>query len=338
MDTIDPNFPLIDLHRHIEGSMRIDSILELADEHNIPLPGNDIQSLRPFVQVLKPQPGVMAFIEKIELSVSVLADYDACQRVAHENVEDAQAEGLDYVELRFSPYFMADANGLDPIGVVESVIDGVHTAANNNGIKVNLIGILSRTYGPDIANRELTALLKQRDKISGIDLAGDETAFPGDLFVDHLNKARDAGWMVTIHAGESSGPESVWQAIRDLGANRIGHAVNAVEDPALLDILAEEGIGIEVNLTSNVQTSTVADYSSHPLRRFLEIGLCATINTDDPRISRIDIHYEYEVAAPAAGLSIDQIHQAQRNSLGAAFLSDSEKDDLVQLSKQEKTS
>jgi adenosine deaminase len=338
MDTIDPNFPLIDLHRHIEGSMRIDSILELADEHNISLPGNDIQSLRPFVQVLKPQPGVMAFIEKIELSVSVLADYDACQRVAHENVEDAQAEGLDYVELRFSPYFMADANGLDPIGVVESVIDGVHTAANNNGIKVNLIGILSRTYGPDIANRELTALLEQRDKISGIDLAGDETAFPGDLFVDHLNKARDAGWMVTIHAGESSGPESVWQAIRDLGANRIGHAVNAVEDPALLDILAEEGIGIEVNLTSNVQTSTVADYSSHPLRRFLELGLCATINTDDPRISRIDIHYEYEVAAPAAGLSIDQIHQAQRNALGAAFLSDSEKDDLVQLFKQEKTS
>ncbi len=338
MDTIDPNFPLIDLHRHIEGSMRIDSILELADEHNISLPGNDIQSLRPFVQVLKPQPGVMAFIEKIELSVSVLADYDACQRVAHENVEDAQAEGLDYVELRFSPYFMADANGLDPIGVVESVIDGVHTAANNNGIKVNLIGILSRTYGPDIANRELIALLEQRDKISGIDLAGDETAFPGDLFVDHLNKARDAGWMVTIHAGESSGPESVWQAIRDLGANRIGHAVNAVEDPALLDILAEEGIGIEVNLTSNVQTSTVADYSSHPLRRFLELGLCATINTDDPRISRIDIHYEYEVAAPAAGLSIDQIHQAQRNALGAAFLSDSEKDDLVQLFKQEKTS
>lgn len=335
---INPNFPLVDLHRHIEGSMRIETILDLAREHNIPLPADDTEGLRHFIQIFDPQPGVMDFIEKIELAASVLADYAACHRVAFESVEDAQSEGLDYVELRFSPYFMADANGLDPVGVVESVVNGVHGAQNKSGMRVNLIGIISRTFGPEAAHRELSALLEQRDQFVGIDLAGDEAAFPGDLFVDHLKIARDAGWNVTIHAGESSGPESVLQAIQDLGANRIGHAVNAVQDPSLMDIMVEGGIGIEVNLTSNVQTSTVKDYASHPLRRFLELGLCSTINTDDPRISRIDIQYEYEVAAPAAGLTTAQIHQAQQNGLQAAFLSESERQELVKLYAQEGSS
>lgn len=330
MTNIDPNFPLIDLHRHIEGGIRINTIINLAKEHDIPLPAWDEESLRQYIQVIEPQPGVMAFIEKIEMAASVLVDYAACRRVAIENVEDAQAEGLDYVELRFSPYFMAQSHGLDSLGIVESVADGVEAGRIATGMKVNLIGIISRTYGPEAAGDELAALLMQRDKFVGIDLAGDEEKFPGELFVDHISKARDAGWQVTIHAGESSGPESVWQAIRDLGAVRIGHAVHAVEDASLLDYMAEHGIGIETNLTSNVQTSTVPNYASHPLRYFLELALCGTINTDDPRISGIDIQYEYDVAAPAAGLSVEQIHQAQRNSLQAAFLSDQEKEALIQ--------
>lgn len=335
MSNIDPNYPLLDLHRHIEGCIRIDTVIDLAREHDIPLPARDEESLRPYIQVVEPQPGVMAFIEKIELAVSVLVDYEACRRIAVENVEDAQAEGLDYVELRFSPYFMAQPNGLNPLGVVESVIDGVEAGRIATGMRVNLIGIISRTYGPVAAGNELAALLTQRDKLVGIDLAGDEAKFPGELFVDHLSKARDAGWQVTIHAGESSGPESVWQAIRELGAGRIGHAVHAIEDAALVDYMAEHGIGIEANLTSNVQTSTVPNFESHPLRRFLELGLCGTINTDDPRISGIDIQHEYEVAAPAAGLIIEQIHQAQRNSLQAAFLSDQEKEALIQFYSQD---
>ena len=134
---------------------------------------------------------------------------------------------------------------------------------------------------------------------------------------------------MTVHAGEIAGPESVWQAIRDLGAARIGHAIRAPEDPALLDFMAEHHIGIESNLTSNVQTSIVSDYASHPLRLFLERGLLATINTDDPGISGIDLRHEYEVAAPAAGLTAEHTHQAQRNALSIAFLSSDERDALI---------
>ena len=335
---IDQKFPLIDLHRHIEGSIRIKTILDLAQLHNLYLPADDIQSLRPFVQVYNPQPGVMAFIEKIKLAASVLADYAACERVAYENVLDADDEGLDYVELRFSPYFMAEAHELNPTMVVESVINGVNQAQKERGIKVKLIGILSRTYGPDIAYQELSAFIEHKEFISGLDLAGDEAAFPGKYFIDHIKIARQSGWMITIHAGESSGPESVRQAIQELGANRIGHGVRAVEDPGLMEMIAERGIGIEANLTSNVQTSTVKDYASHPLRKFLELGLLATINTDDPVISQINIKHEYETACPAAGLSVDQIHQAQRNALKVAFLSEIEKEDLMQPYIQDKSS
>ena len=328
--TIDRKLPLIDLHHHLDGSVRLETILHLGLKHNLPLPASTLEGLRPFVQVSTPQPGVMAFIEKFQWMTGVLVDYDACRRVAFENLEDAAKEGIDYIELRYSPWFMAEAHGLDPVGVVEAVTEGVRVGERQFGIKANQIGILSRHYGPEIAAKELDALRHFRDEITALDLAGDEGNFAGSLFVEHFRMACDLGWHITVHAGEIRGPESVWQALRELKAERIGHAVHAVEDPALMDYLAENQIGVESNLTSNVQTTTVDSYATHPMKTFIEKGIPASINTDDPGISAINLTYEYEVAAPAAGLSTAQIHQAQRNALQTAFLSEAEKHALVQ--------
>ncbi|MBN2055571.1 adenosine deaminase [bacterium] len=326
---IDPALPLIDLHRHLDGNVRLTTILDLGRRFGLPLPCDDVEGLRPHVQVQDPQPGVMAFIDKFEWMMRVLVDYDACRRVAYENVEDAMREGLDYVELRFSPWFMAERNQLDPVGVVEAVVDGIAAGAREFHIKVKLIGILSRTYGTDTALRELEALLRYRDHLVGLDLAGDELRKPGALFTDHFKRAREAGWHITVHAGEASGPESIWQAVEELGAERIGHGVRAVEDERLLDFLAESGTGIESNLTSNVQTKTVESYLSHPLKMFITRGLSASINTDDPGVSNIDIVHEYEVAALAAGLSPELVRIAQWNALQTAFLTDAERRDLL---------
>jgi adenosine deaminase len=224
---------------------------------------------------------------------------------------------------------MAESHGLDPAGVVDAVVDGVTAGRRDFDQRVNLIGILSRTYGVDIAWKELEALLHRRDAMVGLDLAGDEANWPGELFVKHLLRAREAGWHITVHAGEADGAASIWQALRELGAERIGHAVAAEDDPALMDYMADRQVGVEANLTSNVQTRTVPDYASHPARTFLERGMLVTLNTDDPGISGIDLRYEYEVAAPAAGLSPDQIRQAQRNALTVAFLPEAEKATLV---------
>jgi adenosine deaminase len=151
--------------------------------------------------------------------------------------------------------------------------------------------------------------------------------------VDHFRIACDAGWQITVHAGEAAGAESIWQAIQGLGAVRIGHGVRVFDDPVLVDYIVEHRIGIETNLTSNVQTSTVPSYPMHPLKAMLEAGMLATINSDDPGISSITLPYEYEVAAPKAGLSQDQILQAQKNALEVAFLSEDDKKALL-LSKQ----
>jgi len=321
--------PLIDLHRHLDGSVRLETILDLGRLHGIPLPGDTLDALRPHVVVTTPQPGLIEFLAKFKWMTAVLADYDACRRVARENVEDAQREGIRYIELRFSPAFMADAHNLDPSRVTAAVIEGVREGEAATGVRANLIGILTRTYGPVRARRELRALLDQKDEITALDLAGDEGNWPAELFVDHFKEGRDAGWQVTVHAGEAAGAQSIVTAIEKLGATRIGHAVRAVEDPAVMDLLRERRIGIEANLTSNVQTSTVPDYAGHPLKKFLEAGLLATINTDDPGISGIDLPYELDVAAPAAGLDESQIVRSLENAWEIAFLESGEKARLL---------
>lgn len=311
--------PKVDLHRHLDGNIRISTILELGREHGIALPGTNVESLRPYVTVTEPAPGLMAFLDKFRWPIGVLADAEACRRIAYENVEDAAKEGLDYVELRFSPCFMASAHGLDPQAVVEAVAEGVEQGKAAFEVKVALIGILSRTYGVEVAEKELEALFSCRHRLIALDLAGDEEKFPAGLFKKHFTRARDAGLHVTVHAGEAAGPESIWDAIRLLGAERIGHGIRAVEDPALMDFMRERQIGLECCLTSNVQTSVVPDYASHPLRHLLDAGLLATINTDDPAISGINLDHELQVAAPAAGLSEAQIELARRHASAIAF-------------------
>ena len=322
--------PLIDLHRHLDGSVRLETILDLGRLHKIPLPGNSLDELRPHVVVTTPQPGLIEFLAKFKWMTAVLADYDACRRVARENVEDAHREGIRYIELRFSPAFMADAHNLDPSRVTAAVIEGVREGEAATGVKANLIGILTRSYGPVRARRELRALLDHKNEITALDLAGDEGNWPAELFIEHFKEGRGAGWKVTVHAGEAAGAQSIVTAIEQLGATRIGHAVRAVEDAAVMDLLRERRIGIEANLTSNVQTSTVPDYASHPLKRFLECGLLATINTDDPGISGIDLAYELDVAAPAAGLNESQVIRALENAWEIAFLGPEEKARLRQ--------
>jgi adenosine deaminase len=322
---IEPDIPLVDIHRHIEGSIRISTIMDMIHKYQIAFPGDSFAEIQSQILISSQQPGVMAFINKMELAIKAFVNYDACWRIAYESVEDAVLEGINYVELRFSPVFIAQAHSLDLFGIVESVVDGIQSAQRDFDTHANIIGILSRTYGPTTAWRELDALLSKKDYLRAIDLAGDEQSFPGELFVIHFNRVVDEGLNVTIHAGESSGSQSIWQAIKQLHAQRLGHAVRAVDDPVLMDYLAEHDIPIESNLTSNVQTGTVTQYSDHPIKQFLANGIMVTINSDDPAISGIKLSFEYEKAAPMAGLCQDEIREVQMNGIKAAFLTEQEK-------------
>lgn len=327
---IDPRLPFIDLHRHLDGAVRLETVIELAAEQAIELPAHEVESLRPYVVVEGRADSLMDFIGRFRYLTAILHDLDACRRVAYENVEDAAREGIDYIELRFSPWFMSETHQLDPAGVVEAVADGIKSAEHDTGVRAQMIGIMSRTYDTDTCHRELDALLAHRDHLVAIDLAGDELKFPAKLFHEHFRRARDAGLEITVHAGEIDGPESVWDAIRELGASRIGHGIHSLQDPALVDYLAEHRIGLEMAITSNIHTGAVATYADHQARKILEAGLLANLNTDDPAISGIDLRHEYDVAAPAAGLTPQMTRQAQANALEMAFLSEQEKRTLLE--------
>ncbi|MGB0895451.1 MAG: adenosine deaminase [Parashewanella sp.] len=327
---INRSIPLVDLHRHLDGNVRVNTIWELGQQHGIVLPADSLETLTPFVQIQGKEGDLVGFLKKLDWGVGVLADLDAVKRIAYENVEDAAKTGLDYAELRFSPYYMAMTHNLPVAGVVEAVVDGVKAGMKEHNVKINLIGILSRTFGQQACQQELDALLYYKQHLVAMDLAGDEKGFPGDLFNEHFKLVRDAGLAITIHAGEADGANSMWQAINELGAARIGHGVHAIDDPKLMEYLVKHKIGIECCPTSNLQTSTVASYAVHPITKFLDAGVVIGLNTDDPGVSNITIAHEYQVAKSEIGLTDAQLLQLQRNGVEMAFLSESDKKALYQ--------
>jgi len=330
---IDAQLPLIDLHRHLDGNIRPKTIWQLANQHGITLPVNSLEQFIPHVQIQHSEADLLAFLQKLDWGVAVLKTLDDCKRIAYENVEDAFNAGIDYAELRFSPYYMSMKFNLNIADVVEAVIEGVSQACKVFNIKINLIGILSRTFGVKQCQKELDGLLAHKDHLIAIDLAGDEYNFPGEMFVDHFKQVKDAGLNITIHAGEAAGPESIWQAINDLNAQRIGHGVLSYKDERLLDYMQENNIGVESCLTSNYQTGTIKDLSKHPLKIFLARGLSVCLNTDDPAVQGIELKHEYQLASDVLEFSDTQITQLQKNALNMSFLSEKEKQALSNLKK-----
>ncbi|NQY22115.1 MAG: adenosine deaminase [Campylobacteraceae bacterium] len=326
---IDKNLPLIDLHRHLDGNIRPKTIWELAKLNNIKLPVDDFKEFIPYVQIQNQEADLLAFLEKLDWGVAVLKTLEDVKRIAYENVEDAFNAGLHYAELRFSPYYMSMNHNLIIKDVVKAIIDGVNTAVKDFDIKINLIGILSRTFGVEKCQQELEAILAYKNDIIAVDLAGDEYNFPGSMFVEHFKQVKEAGLFITVHAGEAGGSESMYQAINELNATRIGHGVACALDEELMDYMLKNNIAIESCITSNYQTGTIKDIPAHPIKVFLEKGLKVCLNTDDPAVQGIEIKNEFEIAQTIVGLSDKNISTLQQNALDICFLSEDEKLELI---------
>ena len=326
---LNTQLPLIDLHRHLDGNIRPQTIWQLAQQNNIKLPADNFESFLPHVQITDSEADLMAFLKKLDWGVGVIKSLDDVVRIGYENVEDVCIANIDYAELRFSPYYIAMSHNLPIEGVVEAIIEGVNQGRKKFSKKINLIGILSRTFGVEHCQSELNALLTYKDDLVAIDLAGDEYNFPGTLFESHFKQVVNAGLNVSVHAGEAAGPESVWHAIKTLGATRIGHGVACASDPKLMDYMLDHQISIESCLTSNYQTGTIKDLSVHPVKTFLSHGLMVCLNTDDPAVENIELAGEYQLAQKVLGLNTEQLSQLQRNAVQMSFLSESEKKALI---------
>lgn len=310
--------PLIDLHRHLEGAVRVSTVLELArrERHPLATAGN----LRALLVADGTLTGLLPYLERVDAAAAVFTREADWTRAAREVVLDAYDEGLDALELRFSPWFVHSRTGLAPEAVIDAVAAGVAEARALTGLSVGLIGILLRDLGPDSALPQLGSVLRRAGQFRAIDLAGNEAGYAARLFAPAYDRAREAGLRLTAHAGEAAGPESVWDAVRYLRAERIGHGVRAAQDPRLMAHLAEHGIALEVALTSNVQTRAAASYAEHPVRTLLRHGVPVTLNTDNPRASGTTLAREYDVAAARAGLTEEDLSTVARNTAAASFL------------------
>jgi adenosine deaminase len=324
-------WPLVDLHRHLEGAVRPKTVLDVSLEHCLPMPTEALQDLEDYLHLKEPIHDLMDVLPRFNLLRQVYLDYDICRWVTMDCLQDAWDEGLDYVELRFSPYFMAEPHHLDPASVTSAVCEAWQEMERARPGASRLIVILSRTYGPELCEVELACALSHRSRgVAGIDLAGDEAHWPAGLFRDHFSRAQAAGLHRTAHAGEFAGSESVCDALESLDPERIGHGVHAADDPALMERILERGIALECCPTSNVFTRAVPSLEQHPLPLFLEKGLRATLNTDDPTLFQgVTLLHEYQVTTEQMGITSEGLERIRQNGVLAAFMSDAEREDLV---------
>jgi adenosine deaminase len=328
--------PKVDLHRHLEGSLRLQTLAEIAQEHGIDLPSYDIEYLRPFVTVANDEPDFHRFLEKFRLLQRFYPTQAAVERIAYEAVADAAADNIKYLELRFNPLAQARVQGFSLDEVTSWICGAVAKAQHEFGVRVNLILSIRRDVGLDIASEIAeVAVAHLDDGVVGLDLTGDEIGYPAGRFVDVFRRAHREGLNVTVHAGEAGGADNVREAIVQLEAQRIGHGIRAIENSYVVNLLRERRVALEVCPTSNLQTGAVRRVGQHPLLDLLALDLLVTINTDDPSVSDTTLTDEYVVAMLALGMTFEQIKRTIIMAAESAFLPPDERDQLVKWFREE---
>ncbi len=324
--------PKVDLHRHLEGSIRLSTLVEVARKHHIPLPSYDVETLRPYVQMMPGDPRTLdRFLGKFDLLRTFYRSPDIVRRITREVVEDAAADHVRYLELRFTPYALASRMHFPMIDTVGWVADAARAAAAEFGIQVGLIVSINRHEPLEVALEAMQAALSHRERgVLGLDLAGREVGFPARPFGPVFLSAKREGLGITIHAGEWHGPDNIRDAIENLYTDRIGHGVRVVEDSWTVGLARERGTIFEVCPTSNVQTGVVRELALHPLLDLSYLNLGYTINTDDPAISNIELSDEYLLVMQSFGFTLGMLRQAILRAASASFLPAADKAALVE--------
>jgi len=299
--------PKTDLHVHLDGSVRIPTLLDLAKKQKVNLPSRDPKSLKKILV-----PGIRCksladYLRPFDIVLKVLQDEEALSRVSYELAEDAAKENVWYMEVRFSPV-LHTKKGLKPTMIIDAVLDGLKRAEKKYDIKTGVIVCGMRNISPETSMMisELAIAYKNRGVV-GFDLAGLEESYPAKHHREAFYRILNNNVNCTAHAGEAYGPESIHQAIHYCGAHRIGHGTRLIEDGDLLNYVNDHRIPLEICFTSNIQTKAVPSFTKHPLKFYYDFGLRLTINTDNRLISNTTVTKELSLAAKYAQLNMNDI-------------------------------
>jgi adenosine deaminase len=321
--------PKTDLHCHLDGSMRLRTILDLAEQQKVRLPASDEERLAKLIYPGEECKSLEDYLKAFDVTLTVLQEEEALHRAAFELAEDAARENVRYLEVRYAPV-LHTRKGLKLTNIVEAVLSGLREAKRKYGIRYGVIlcGIRSINAESSLRMAELCVAYKNRGVV-GFDLAGAEYNFPAKDHKEAFQLILNNNVNCTAHAGEAYGPESIAQAIHYCGAHRIGHGTRLRENGDLLNYVNDHRIPLEICPSSNVQTRAVSDFASHPLPFYYNYGLRVTINTDNRLVTNTTVSKELLLAHQHYGFTLDDIKEIIISGFKSAFLPYREKADVL---------
>ncbi len=329
------SLPKIDLHLHLDGSVKPKTVLELATEQGVALPKSDLSSLKPYLQIEDDCPDLKSYLSKFDLVSQVLHTEKALERVAFELVEQAHSQNCKYIEVRFGPQLHRQ-KGLSLEVVIGSVIKGLNKGEQTFGVRAKAIACCLRHHSVEVNMEVIEAASSFLNSgLVGVDLAGDEASYPAYLFRSVFKIADKKGLPITIHAGEAAGANNIKDAIHKLGASRIGHGVRLKEDMSLFNEVYSRGIPLEMCPISNIQTKASDSWKEYPIREYFDQGLLVTVNTDNLTVSKTTLTKEYMILAKHFEFTTSELAQLVMNGIEASFLEVSDKKELKNICLQE---
>jgi adenosine deaminase len=320
--------PKVELHRHLDGSIRQETIIDISKRNNLDIDISDIANLKKRSTVTEPMHDLAAVLEAFDTIQKVSCSYEAIKRIAYENVEDAFYDGIKLIELRFSPAFISLQKEIKNDEIIEAVIDGVVEGMVKYDIQVGLITIVSRTLDYE-ANKQGTldaisyankGVHYGSDRLVGFDLADRENTTEPSDFSELVMMSRQAGLGITVHSGEDTDASGVQKTLEVLSPERIGHGVNAWQDKDVVEMLKERDVLLELCPTSNWLTQCVPILADHPLPDFYHAGVKVSINSDDPQLMDIDLTHEYEIAKKLYHFTSEDFKKMNLYALEKSFL------------------
>lgn len=326
--------PKAELHCHLDGSVRPETLLELAREYGTSMPRSNPDALRDYMRASDVH-SLEEYLERFSITLSVMQTAESLERVAYELLEDAAADGVRYIEARYAPVLNVEG-GLSLSDAVEAPLRGLGRAERDHGIVGRVIICALRHLDPDVSLElaELAVAYRSRGVV-GFDLAGPEAAHPAGHHARAFAYAREHGLACTCHAGEGAGADSVHEALHICNADRLGHAARLVEDTSLIDYVGEHRIPLEICLTSNVQTGAAPSYERHPVRQYFDRGLNVVLNTDNRLMSDTTLTDEYAIAAERLRFTAEELSTIALNGFESAFLPLDERHGLVERARDE---
>ena len=328
MKNFDPKYndiPKTEIHIHLEGAIRTQTIVDIAHKHNLKLPSYEADELDKHVKIFDQMRDLQAVLDAFAIFQNSITSPEIVERIAWELFDDSAKQNIKIFEVRFSPDWAFHGHGLDWDECLEGLIRAKVRAEAEFDMAIGYIAITSRGMGGESCVKTVDWAIRNRDHILGVDLADGELLFPVSDFVQPMLKAKDAGLKVTIHSGEDTPASYVIDTIKNFKPDRIGHGIHSIEDMKAVEMLIEKDITLEINPWSNYLTNSVRTIEEHPLKKLFDLGVKVTINSDDPEVLETNLNNEYRIAHDVLGMSLSDIYQCNRNAYEASFIPEGEK-------------